>query len=79
MASGCPVITTRCGSLGEVAGDAACLVDPDDAGAIGRAIVGLSSNDRRAELQRAGFARAAEFSCEEQARQSLRIFARLLS
>ena len=41
MASGCPVVTTTCGSLGEVAGDAALLVEPDDHAAIGASIVRL--------------------------------------
>lgn len=80
MASGCPVITTRCGSLAEVAGDAALLVDPDDVAAIGQAIIRVSTDDRtRAELQHAGLERAVRFSCEEQARMTLRVFARVLS
>ena len=37
MACGCPVLTTRGGSLGEVCGDAALFVEPKDAGAMAQA------------------------------------------
>src|SRR6516164_6210593 len=55
MASGCPVVTTRGGSLGEVAGDAALTVEPDDHAAIGSAIARLASDaDLRTLLARRG-------------------------
>ena len=41
MAAGCPVVTTKGGSLSEVAGDAALQVDPENLAAIGDALVRL--------------------------------------
>ena len=58
MAAGCPVVTTKGGSLGEVAGDAALTVEPDDHGGdrrghrAGRRRRG-SSRDARAARARA--------------------------
>jgi glycosyltransferase involved in cell wall biosynthesis len=75
MASGCPVVTTDGGSLGEVAGDAALKVDPEDAGAIGDALVRLASEPSlRADLVRKGRERAPLFSREAQARAMARIY-----
>jgi len=80
MACGAPVITTRSGSLGEVAGDDALLVDPEDHAAIGAAIVLLNLDPSlRADLARRGLARAAQFTSERQARETLAIYRRMLS
>ncbi len=69
MASGCPVLTTRGGSLAEVAGDAALVVDPEDPAAIGAALFRLASEPAlRAELAEKGRARAPKFSRVAQAR-----------
>jgi len=79
MASGCPVITTSCGSLAEVAGDAAVMVDPDDVGGIGRAIRRLSvDQEYRAGLVERGRGRALEFSCEKQAMAMVDVFRGML-
>ncbi len=79
MACGAPVITTRSGSLGEVAGEDALLVDPEDHGAIGAAIVLLSIDPSlRADLGRRGVARAAQFTSERQARETLAVYRRML-
>jgi glycosyltransferase involved in cell wall biosynthesis len=65
MQLGTPVLTSTEGSLPEIAGDAAVLVDPYDAGAIRRGIVALDQDaDLRAELVRRGLAQAAKFSPE---------------
>jgi glycosyltransferase involved in cell wall biosynthesis len=64
-AMGCdtPVISSDRTSLPEVVGDAGVLVDPDDVGAIERAMTELlSSPDRRAELVERGRRRVGEFS-----------------
>jgi len=72
MASGCPVVTTRCGSLGEVAGDAGVLVEPDDHDAVAEAIRRLSVDEEfRGEHVARGLLRARRFSCEEQARATI--------
>ncbi len=78
MACGCPVITTHAGSLGEVAGDAALLVDPEDHEAIGRAIVRLATQPaERERLVVAGRAQAERFSNVAQARAMMALYRRL--
>lgn len=80
MAAGCPVITTRAGSLGEVAGDAALTVDPEDHVAIGGAIARVCRDDAlRADLARRGRARAPAFSNEAQATGMLAVYRRALA
>ncbi len=80
MACGAPVITTHGGSLGEVAGDAGMVVDPEDHSAIGRAIAELARDERlRDELRAAGPPRARSFSVERQARETLAVYRRMLS
>lgn len=80
MACGAPVITTNGGSLGEVAGEDALLVDPESPVAIGSAIVSLLRDPGLGErLRRQGIARAARFSVERQALETLAVYRRLLS
>lgn len=63
MASGTPVVTSTAGSLPEVAGDAALLVDPLDATAIAGAIRRIAEDDQlRAELRERGVHRATQYS-----------------
>jgi glycosyltransferase involved in cell wall biosynthesis len=77
MACGTPVITSREGSLAEIAGPAALYVDPRDPGSIARAIVDLLANPaRRAELIVAGHERAGRFSWETAARQTIVVYER---
>ena len=79
MASGCPVVTTRAGSLGEIAGDAAITVDPEDHDAIGRALITLAMNDEiRNDYIRRGRARAPEFSVDVQARNMVAVYRNFL-
>ena len=69
MAAGCPVVTTSGGSLGEVAGDAALRVDPENPAAIGDALLRLCREpDLSDDLQRRGRERAPVFSRAVQAR-----------
>lgn len=75
MAAGCAVITTRGGSLAEVAGDAALTVDPDDYEAIGAAIGSLAREPSvREQLVARGRARAPQFSREAQARAMIAVY-----
>jgi len=75
MAMGCPVITSNCSSMPEIAGDGAILVDPCDDDEIARAIMDLADHpDRRDELRRRGLARAARFTQERQARETLAVY-----
>jgi glycosyltransferase involved in cell wall biosynthesis len=70
MASGTPVVTSNVSSLPEVAGDAAVLVDPYDAGAIANGIYDvITSEELRRDLRRRGVARAQQFSWESAARR----------
>jgi alpha-1,3-rhamnosyl/mannosyltransferase len=64
----------------EVVGDAAILVDPADAAALGRAMVALLGDDEfRQKLSAAGPRRAAGFTWEETARRTLAVYDSLLA
>jgi glycosyltransferase involved in cell wall biosynthesis len=79
MALGCPVITSNCSSLPEVAGDAALLVDPRDHGAIAAAITTLAQSPaERQRLIARGKVRAAEFTVERQAERTLDVYRAVL-
>ena len=79
MACGCPVLTTRGGSLGEVVGDAALTVDPADPIGIGEALVRLAREVAlRSDLSRRGQERAPRFSRAVQAREMARAYRTLL-
>jgi glycosyltransferase involved in cell wall biosynthesis len=63
MACGTPVVTSTRGSLPEIAGDAALLIDPTSVDEIGRALVRvLSDPNLRTRLITAGEVRARHFS-----------------
>jgi glycosyltransferase involved in cell wall biosynthesis len=80
MASGCPVVTTKAGSLAEVAGDAALKVDPEDPAAIGDALARLASEPAlRSELEKKGREQARLFSREKQARAMARLYRNFLA
>jgi glycosyltransferase involved in cell wall biosynthesis len=65
MLLGTPVLTSTAGSLPEVAGDAALLVDPYDAAAIRSAILALDTDEGlRAELSEKGRRQAVKFGPE---------------
>ncbi len=59
MASGCPVITTRHGSLGEVAGDAALIVSGHDRYELLSALHRIQEPEQRRKLIDAGLQRAS--------------------
>jgi glycosyltransferase involved in cell wall biosynthesis len=63
MVRGCPVVATTGGSIPEVVGDAAELVDPDDVDGFASAIDDLLTDDaRRRDRVVAGYERAALYS-----------------
>jgi glycosyltransferase involved in cell wall biosynthesis len=73
MACGVPVLTSSTSALQEIAGGYALLVDPMDVNAIARGIAEIATNpSRRAELVELGKRRAADFSWEHAAQQTLR-------
>ena len=75
MACGAPVVTTTAAALPEVAGDAALLVPPDDPPALAAALDRLITDvDLRADLARRGRDRAARFTWERTARETLAVY-----
>jgi glycosyltransferase involved in cell wall biosynthesis len=75
MQSGTPVVASSAGAIHEVCGDAALLVDPLDweamAGALARV---LGDPGLREDLRRKGILRAAQFSWDEAARQTVNVY-----
>jgi glycosyltransferase involved in cell wall biosynthesis len=67
MACGTPVISSSRGSLGEVVGDAARLIDPENVEEIAAALSGITP-DGRELWGRRGIAHAAQFRWEHTAR-----------
>lgn len=75
MASGVPVITSNNSALREVAGDAALLVDPTDPAALRDAMARLlADGDLRQGLAQRGLRRAASFSWQRCARETLAVY-----
>ena len=75
MACGCPVISSDRGSLGEVVGDAAWIVEPEDVEDICDALLKLHSEPKsRAALVQKGLARSRDFSWERAARETLAVY-----
>jgi glycosyltransferase involved in cell wall biosynthesis len=80
MASGCPVITTRATSLGEVAGGAALVVPPSDEQALCDALRRVALEPGlRAQLTDRGLSRAALFSWRTTALGTVDCYARALA
>ena len=79
MACGTPVVTSNSTSLPEVAGEAALLVDPYDVEAIAEAMRRvLEEPELAAELRERGLKRAAEFTWERTARETIAVYERVL-
>ena len=75
MACGAPVLTSNSTALTEVAGDAAVLADPQDARALGEAMVRvLDDEPLRASLKIKGFARAKQFSWKNAAEKTVELY-----
>lgn len=76
MVCGTPVVTSATSSLGEIAGDAAELVDPTSVESIAAGLLRvLTDGDRREELRARGLARAASFSWVNTALQTRQVYA----
>jgi glycosyltransferase involved in cell wall biosynthesis len=70
MAAGVPVVAADAGALPETCGDAALLVDPDDTGALARAVLSCLDDPALAErLRAAGPERARAFTWDRTARE----------
>jgi glycosyltransferase involved in cell wall biosynthesis len=75
MASGCPVVSSNRPPLAELAGEAAVLVDPEDASAIARGMEQVLLDPALAEaLRKRGLDRVAAFSWKETARRTAAVY-----
>ncbi len=80
MACGTPVVTTSGGSLPEIAGEAALIVDPLDVSAIAAAIERVGDDGAlRATLRSRGLARARDFDWRATARRHVDVYESALS
>jgi glycosyltransferase involved in cell wall biosynthesis len=79
MACGVPVLTSRCGSLAEVAGDAAQFVDPLDVQSIAEGLWCVVSDQQRQEDLRArGLIQASRFSWLQTAAKTVEVYRQVL-
>ena len=77
MACGAPVVAARAATSPEVVGDAGLLIEPGDVAAMADAIEAvLSRPDLAARLREAGRQRAARFTWERTARETIRVYRR---
>lgn len=80
MASGCPVCASETSSLPEVGGDAALYFDPNDTEAIAATLRALAADpDLRAAMSQRGAERAARFSWERTAQETLALYERVIA
>lgn len=78
MACGCPVIVSNRGSLPEVVGDAALLIDPGLQDSLAGAIGAVETNSSlREDLVRRGFERVKRFSWRSAAVQTLEVYGKV--
>ncbi len=78
MRCGIPVVCSNSGSLPEVAGDAAILLDPDDVDGFTAAIERvLTTPDLALSLREKGLRQAAQFTWERTARETLDVYRQL--
>lgn len=77
MACGCPVISSTRGSLGEVIGNAAVHIDPEDVNSIAAQLRLLSADEAvRRQWRVAGFAQAARFNWVNTAAETVKVYER---
>jgi glycosyltransferase involved in cell wall biosynthesis len=75
MACGVPVITSNTTSLPEVVGDAGVLIDPYDTVELITSMKRLLSDENQCKrLMQAGLQRAAHFTWEEAAKETLKVY-----
>ena len=75
MACGTPVLTSNGSSLAEIAANASYLIDPLDVVDIAHGLVCLATDDElHARLRCAGLARAAQFSWQQAATETVRVY-----
>jgi len=70
MACGCPVVSSNCGSLPEIAGDAAEIVEPTVEGLTAGIKKVINNKNLREKLSKLGLERVKEFSWRKAAEQT---------
>jgi len=79
LACGVPTLVSSATSLPEVVGDAALMVDPLDVDALAEGLLRVTTDDAlRAKLAAAGPARAAGFSWQRAALQTMQCYLRAM-
>lgn len=79
MQSGCPVVTTKEGSLAEVAGDAACFVDAYDVQSIAKGLGEVFSNKKLQEtLIEKGRMQAQKFTWKKTAEKTIEVYKQII-
>jgi alpha-1,3-rhamnosyl/mannosyltransferase len=79
MAAGLPVVCSAGSALAEVAGDAACLVDPHDANGLAHALERVIEDRALAEdLRRRGLERSRGYDWDVTAARTLAFYRRVL-
>ena len=74
MACGCPVVSSNCGSLLEIAGDAAEIVKPTVEGLTAGIKKVINNKNLREKLSKLGLERAREFSWRKTAEQTAFVY-----
>ncbi len=75
MACGCPVISSTCGALGEIVGDAAAVVDPEDIESIATQLRLFAGNESlRNHARTIGLEHARKFDWNKSAAQTLKVY-----
>jgi glycosyltransferase involved in cell wall biosynthesis len=75
MACGCSVISSARGSLAEVVGDAAVIIEPEDVNSLANQLSALATTPvLRERLRAAGLTRARQFNWDVAAEQTLKVY-----
>ena len=77
MACGCPVISSACGSLAEVVGDSALIVDPQSIDSMEQALARVATEpDLRQKLRAAGLCQSKKFDWHKAAIATMSVYER---
>lgn len=77
MACGCPVISSARGSLGEVVGNAAIIINPENVNQMKQELEGIATDSAlRENLSKAGILHARRFNWHDAAEKTLQIYHR---
>jgi glycosyltransferase involved in cell wall biosynthesis len=75
MACGCPVISSKSGSLGEVVGTASRIINPEDANDIAQALQEIATHpEERQALIHAGLLNAKRFNWDDNAKRVMDVY-----